>query len=148
MTYSDAKVSNTIWEFLLGLRQRRVKSKNAKVFFFILKGSRWWLVRSVHVAFSRHLGKAHTKYCPLSSPKKAECFRVCFHCLNGVVILTLNRSYRIRTYTLDAGDHGAIFWSGFGWDDSHPYVLFTPYCTDYNLRNSEQKLALPTPRTD
>ena len=26
--------------------------------------------------------------------------------------------------------------------------LFTPYCTDYNLRNSEQKLALPIPRTN
>ena len=57
----------------------------------------------------------------LSSPKRAECLRVCFHCLSGV-ILTLNRSYCIRTYTPDAGDHGELFWSGFGWDDSHPYA--------------------------
>ena len=34
--------------------------------------------------------------------------------LSGVVIVTLNRSYRIRTYTPDAGDHGELFWSGFG----------------------------------
>ena len=59
--------------------------------------------------FSRHLGKAYTKYCPLSSPKRAECLRVCFHCLSGVVIVALNRSCRIRTYTPDAGDHGELF---------------------------------------
>ena len=39
---------------------------------------------------------------------------VCFHCLSGVVIVTLNRSYPIRTYTPDAGDHGELFWIGFG----------------------------------
>ena len=81
--------------------------------FFIFGGSRWWLVGSVHVTFSRHLGKAYTKYCPLSSPKRAECLCVCFHCLSGVVFVSLKHSCRIRTYTPDAGDHGELFWSGF-----------------------------------
>ena len=26
------------------------------------------------------------------------------------------------TYRPDAGDHSELFWSGFGWDDSHPYA--------------------------
>ena len=81
-------------------------------------GSRWWLVGSVHITF----GKAYMKYCILPSPKRAECFRVYFHCLSGVIMVTLNRSYRTRTYAPDAGDHGELFWSGFGWDDSHPYT--------------------------
>ena len=57
--------------------------------------------------------EAYTKYCPLSLPKRAECLRVSFHCLSGVVFVTLNRSCRIRTFTPDAGDHGELFWSGF-----------------------------------
>ena len=28
----------------------------------------------------RHLGKAYAKYCSFSSPMRAECFQVCFHC--------------------------------------------------------------------
>ena len=59
---------------------------------FLFLGVSRWFVGSVHVTFSRNLGKAFAKYCPLSSPKRAECFR-------GVVIVTLNHSYRIRTYT-------------------------------------------------
>ena len=55
-------------------------------------GSRWWLVGSVHVTFSIHLGKAYTMYCPLPSPKRAGCFRVSFRCLSGVVIVTSNHS--------------------------------------------------------
>ena len=82
---------------------------------FILGGSRWWLVGSVHVTFSRYLGKAYMKYCPLSSPKRVECLHVCFRCLSGVVIVTLNHSCRIRMYTSDAGDHGELFWSSFCW---------------------------------
>ena len=39
---------------------------------------------------------------------------VCFHCLSGIVIVTLNRFYGMRTYMLDAGDHGELFWSSFG----------------------------------
>ena len=54
--------------------------------------------------------------------ESSQCLRVCFHCLSGVVIVTLNRSCHIRTYTPDAGDHGELFWSGFGWDDSHYYA--------------------------
>ena len=62
-------------------------------------GWRGWLVRSVHVTFSRHLGKVETMYCPLSSPKRAGCFRVCFHRLSGIVIVThwtafIGRSWR------------------------------------------------------
>ena len=53
----------------------------------------------------------HKHYCPLSSSKRG--LRVCFHCLSGVGIVTLNRSCRIRPYTPDAGGHGELFWSGF-----------------------------------
>ena len=70
--------------------------------FLFFGGSRWWLGGSVHVTFSRHLEKAYTRYCPLSSPKRAECLRVCFHCLSGIIV-TLNHSYRIRTSMPDAG---------------------------------------------
>ena len=84
-----------------------------QMLFLLLGGSRWWLVGSVHVFFLRPLGKAYTKYCPLSLPKRAECLCVCFHCLSGVVFITLNHSCRIRTYSPDAGDHGELFWSGF-----------------------------------
>ena len=83
-------------DLLLGLCWRLAKSKNAD-FFLILGGSRWWLVGSVHATFSRHFEKAYTKYCLLSSPKRSECSHVCFHCLSGIVIVTLNRSYRIHT---------------------------------------------------
>ena len=91
--------------------------------------SRWWFVGSVHVTFLRHLGKAYIKFGPLSSPERAECLRVCFHCLIGIVIVTLKRSYGIQTYIPDAGDFGELFWSGFGWDDSHRYAhTETKYC--------------------
>ena len=53
------------------------------------------------------------KYCPLSSPKRAECLCVRFCYLSGIVFVTLNHWCRIRTYTLDAGDHGELLWSGF-----------------------------------
>ena len=76
-----------------------------------------------------HLGNAYTKYFPLLSPERAECLRVCFHCLSGVFIITLNRSYRIRTFTPDAGDHGELFWSSFGWDISHPHAHTEAKCT-------------------
>ena len=60
-----------------------------------------------------------------SSPKRAECFHVCFHCLSGIVIITLNHTYCIRTYTPDA-EHGELLWSGFGWKyDSHPWAHTT-----------------------
>ena len=39
---------------------------------------------------------------------------VCFHCLSGVVTVTLNRLCRIRTYTPSV--------VVFGWDDSHYYA--------------------------
>ena len=45
---------------------------------------------------------------------------VCAYCLSGVVIVTTRMA--VRTYTPDAGDHGELFWSGFCWDDSHPYA--------------------------
>ena len=41
------------------------------------------MVGFVHVIFSSHLEKAYTKYCPLSSPRRAACLRVYF-CLSGV----------------------------------------------------------------
>ena len=46
----------------------------------------------------------------LSSSKKAECFRVCFHCPSGVAIVSFNRLYRIRPYTPDdmANFSGAV----------------------------------------
>ena len=81
--------------------------------FFILGGGQDgdWL--DLFTTFSRHLGKAYTKYCPLSQPKSAECFCVPFHCLSDVVTITLNSLCRIPTYTLDAGDHCELFWSSF-----------------------------------
>ena len=46
---------------------------------------------------------------------------LCVLCLSGVVIVTFNCSCCIVwMYMLDAGDHGELFWSNFGWDDSHP----------------------------
>ena len=46
----------------------------------------------------------------LSSSKKAECFRVCFHCPSGVAIVSFKRLYRIRPYTPDdmANFSGAV----------------------------------------
>ena len=37
--------------------------------------------------------------------------------------------YRLRTSTPDAEDHGELFWSGFGWDDSHRYAHTEAKCT-------------------
>ena len=45
---------------------------------------------------------------------------MCFHCLSGVVFVTLNHSCRTRTYTPDAGDHGELLWSG--WNGSHYFM--------------------------
>ena len=66
---------------------------------------------------------ACTRYCLLSSPKRAECLRVCFHCLSGIVIVTLNRSYSIPTYMLDAWRSWQTFLERF-W-----LRWFSPLCT-------------------
>ena len=43
----------------------------------------------------------------LTEESRISC--VCFHCLSGVVIVTLNRLCWIGTYAPDAGDHGEFF---------------------------------------
>ena len=117
------------------------------------------LVWFVHVTYSRHLGKANTKYCPLSSPKR-ECFRVCFNCHSGapgVVLVTLDRSYRIRTYTPE--DHGELFWSGFGGDDSRscahteaqytgimPFLIVLNHCVWHRMVVKWSSLILMQPK--
>ena len=90
-----------------------LKMQTVVVVVVFLGGSRWWLVGSVHVTFSRHLGKAYTKYCPLSSPKRAECLRVCFHCLSGVVFVTLNHSCRITNVHAGCGRSRRAFLERF-----------------------------------
>ena len=51
------------------------------------------------------------KVLPIVMTKESRRFtvRVCFHCISGVVIVTLKRLCHIRTYTPDAGDHGKLF---------------------------------------
>ena len=46
---------------------------------------------------------------PIVIAEESRSLRVCCHCLSGVVVVTLSRSCRIRTYTPDAGDHGELF---------------------------------------
>ena len=51
---------------------------------------------------------------PIIIAEGSRMFLFGFYCFSGIVIITLNRLYRIRMYTLDGGDHGKLPWSGFG----------------------------------
>ena len=69
---------------------------------FIFWGSRWCLVGSVHVTFSRHLGKSYTIYCPLLSPKiSCRCYRN-FEPPHGI------RTYTRRMWEIMANVSGAV----------------------------------------
>ena len=43
----------------------------------------------------------------------------------------IDRSYRIRTYTPDAGDHGELFWSDFGALILTPMRILRPIILGY-----------------
>ena len=51
---------------------------------------------------------------PIVIAEGAECFRVCFHCLSGIVIITFEPLISHTNEPADAGEHGKLFWSGFG----------------------------------
>ena len=58
---------------------------------------------------------------PLSWPNRAGCFRVCYilpqWCYRNFELLVSHTNVHAG-----AGDHGELFWSSFGWGDSHYYA--------------------------
>ena len=50
---------------------------------------------------------------PIVIAEESSMFSCVLHGLSNVIV-TLNRPYGIPTYTPDAGDHGELFWIGFG----------------------------------
>ena len=112
--------------YLLGLKMQKLFIYLSLFFFFGGGGggSSWWLAWPVHVTFwpFQDILGGLTRSTAHCHRRKEQNVLVCFHCLCCVAIVTLNRSYRIRTYTPDTADHGELFRNGFGWDDSHPYA--------------------------
>ena len=103
---------------LLGLCQRQVLKYRRFFMFLGVDMVIGWICS--HDLFGDILGRLtwSTAHC---HRRREQNVYVSFHCLSGVII-TLNHSYGIQTFMPDAGDHGELFWSGFVWDDSHPYA--------------------------
>ena len=89
---------------------------------FIFGGSRWWLVGSVCMTFSRHLVKAYMKLTAHCHHQREQNVFVCaFIASVGLLcnIVTLNHSYCIQTYTRSWQAFLEQFW--LRW--------FSPLCT-------------------
>ena len=74
---------------------------------------RWSLVGAIHMTFSTCLGKAYTKWCPLSSLKRAECFCVAF--IASVALSSLWTASITDECTRQMREIMVSFWSSFGW---------------------------------
>ena len=91
--------------FLLGLRQRWTKLDLKYMFFFFFLGGGGggadvdWL--DLFMWPSETSWKGLHEVVPIVIAEESRMFTcvACFHCPNGIVIIALNRSYGIRTYS-------------------------------------------------